>query len=323
MAKRDDFEDEGFLESLMKRNAEHIPVPPSMSRLLIGVAGLAVVATVVAVAWATWPSGKGRVDENALPVLKAEDKAYKIKPDDPGGMVVPNKDSTIFETLNVAEKKKPVENLLDEPETPVKKDDVFGADTTDNAAEKSAETADANDGQEDGPDSVDLANHKGAADADADDADTDAATADEPADEPEVAAAPAPVKPAETAPAVAATKAEPKMEAKMEAKTEPKKPVTETKPAVKADDKPQAKPASGSAFIQLAAVKSEADAKQKWAKLQSQYSALSGFALRVQKADLGAKGVFYRVQAGPASAADAQAACAKIKSQKGDCLLVK
>ena len=81
MAKRGDFEDEGFLESLMKRNAEHVPVPPSMSRLLIGVAGLAVVATIVAVTWATWPSGKGRVDENALPVLKTEDKAYKIKPD--------------------------------------------------------------------------------------------------------------------------------------------------------------------------------------------------------------------------------------------------
>ena len=296
MAKRGDFEDEGFLESLMKRNAEHVPVPPSMSRLLIGVAGLAVVATIVAITWATWPSGKGRVDENALPVLKAEDKAYKIKPDDPGGMIVPNKDSTIFETLNVAEKKKPVENLLDEPETPVKKDEVFGADT-------SADDAAADD-------AVDLADHRVKADED---------NADEVAEDAPVVEEKSAEEKAEPAPVA--------VETKVEEKTEPKKEEAEEKPVAKAEpkaeEKPQAKPASGSSYIQLAAVKSEAEAKQKWAKLQSQYPALSGFELRVQKADLGAKGIFYRVQAGPAATADAQAACAKIKNQKGDCLLVK
>jgi len=298
MAKRGDFEDEGFLESLMKRNAEHVPVPPSMSRLLIGVAGLAVVATIVAVTWATWPSGKGRVDENALPVLKTEDKAYKIKPDDPGGMIVPNKDSTIFETLNVAEKKKPVENLLDEPETPVKKDEVFGADV-------SADDAAADD-------AVDLADHN--VKTDEDDADVAPVVEEKAAEE-----KPAEEKPLEPPPPVS--------EKKVEEKVEPKKAIAEEKPIVKAEpkteEKPQAKPASGSSYIQLAAVKSEAEAKQKWAKLQSQYPALSGFNLRVQKADLGAKGIFYRVQAGPAATADAQAACTKIKSQKGDCLLVK
>lgn len=292
MAKRGDFEDEGFLESLMKRNAEHVPVPPSMSRLLIGVAGLAVVATIVAVTWATWPSGKGRVDENALPVLKAEDKAFKIKPDDPGGMVVPNKDSTIFETLNVAEKKKPVENLLDEPETPVKKDEVFGADAQ---ADDSA-----------AGDAVDLADHRVKADED---------NADEVAEDTPVVEEKAAEEKAEPAPAAVETKVEPKKAIAEE------KPIVKTEP--KTEEKPQAKPASGSSYIQLAAVKSEAEAKQKWKKLQSQYPALSGFNLRVQKADLGAKGIFYRVQAGPSSPADAQAACAKIKSQKGDCLLVK
>ena len=88
----------------------------------------------------------------------------------------------------------------------------------------------------------------------------------------------------------------------------------------KADVKPAAK---GNVYIQLASVKSEADAKTKWATLKSKYSSLSALSLKVQKADLGAKGTFYRVQAGPTSADNAASICSKIKAAKGDCLIAK
>lgn len=79
----------------------------------------------------------------------------------------------------------------------------------------------------------------------------------------------------------------------------------------------------GNVYIQLASVKTDADAKTKWAKLKSSYPVLQSLSLRVQKADLGAKGTFYRVQAGGLSSEAAVSTCAKVKASGGDCLVVK
>lgn len=88
--------------------------------------------------------------------------------------------------------------------------------------------------------------------------------------------------------------------------------------------KPKEKPvAKGNTYIQLASVKSDADAKTKWTQLKSKYASLKPLNLRVNRADLGAKGIFFRVQAGPMSADSATSICAKIKSAGGDCLVVK
>ena len=89
-------------------------------------------------------------------------------------------------------------------------------------------------------------------------------------------------------------------------------------------DKPKEKPvAKGNSYIQLASVKSDADAKAKWSQLKSKYNSLKSLNLRINRADLGAKGIFYRVQAGPMALADATSTCSKIKSAGGDCLVVK
>lgn len=240
-------------------------MPPSMAKLLMMVAGLAVVATISAVAFATWPGDKSRVDEDTLPIMRAEDSPFKIQPEEPGGMVVPNKDSTIFETLNEEPEEKTVENLLDEPEEPIKKEEVFAAD--DNEEDEIAQLV-------------------------------EEATAE-------------PVQEVKPTPVV--KKEEPKVEPKIEPKKE--EPKVEPKPALEMT--------SGKSYVQFAAVKSDADAKAKWSKLQSQYSVLKTLALRVQKADLGAKGTFYRVQAGPMSLDQAQSVCSKVKDSKGDCLVIK
>lgn len=85
-----------------------------------------------------------------------------------------------------------------------------------------------------------------------------------------------------------------------------------------------AAPASGGAYVvQLMALREEAGAKNAWAALQKKHpSVLGGQALDIERADLGDKGVFYRVRAaGYETKAAAQSACTSLKSAGQDCLV--
>jgi hypothetical protein len=79
--------------------------------------------------------------------------------------------------------------------------------------------------------------------------------------------------------------------------------------------------ASGNSYVQLASVKSTVGAAGEYKKLQAKYSSLSGVQYRTQEADLGAKGIFHRIQAGPMSKADATRICNEIKTKGGSCLV--
>ena len=83
--------------------------------------------------------------------------------------------------------------------------------------------------------------------------------------------------------------------------------------------------AAGSYRLQLGALKTEEAAKTEWLKLQRQNSDLLGkLSLSVSRVDLGAKGTYYRIQAGPiADEARAAQDCAALKSRKIACILVK
>lgn len=114
-----------------------------------------------------------------------------------------------------------------------------------------------------------------------------ASTAPEPASapEPEVAAAPAPAAPAPVAAAA---------------------------------------PASGGAFVvQIMALREEAEVRGAWAALQKKHSSvLGGQALDVERADLGDRGIFYRVRAvGYETRAAAISACEKLKAAGQDCMV--
>jgi TPR repeat protein len=101
--------------------------------------------------------------------------------------------------------------------------------------------------------------------------------------------------------------------------------------ALAAQPAPPAPPVSGKLGemipgirIQLAAVKSPDEASREWSRLQKTLGdALAGLNLTVESVDLGSKGIFHRVQAGPfADKAAAGAKCAAIKAMKQDCLVV-
>ena len=90
--------------------------------------------------------------------------------------------------------------------------------------------------------------------------------------------------------------------------------------AAPANDAPTA---AGNYRVQLAALKTEADANSAWKRLAAKYpDVLGSLAPHLEKADLGAKGIYYRVQAGPFT--DKNAArdiCTKLKAVGQQCLV--
>lgn len=262
MAKKDNFdEDEGFFDSLMKKRRESVPMPKSMSRLLKIIIGTGFIIVFSLIIWAAWPDSQGNSDES-VPIVRADTSAYKVEPEDRGGMPIPNKDSTIFEAMERhSEPEKKVESLLEDTEQPLKKEEIF-------VEEKGVEQS-----------VVEIVEEK-----------------------------PVIVETKPISPVIEEKKVDVIATLKKDAGT----------------DKPKEKAvAKGNTYIQLASVKSDADAKAKWTQLKSKYASLQSLNLRVNRVDLGAKGIFFRVQAGPMSADSAASTCAKVKSAGGDCLVVK
>jgi cell division septation protein DedD len=81
--------------------------------------------------------------------------------------------------------------------------------------------------------------------------------------------------------------------------------------------------AAGDYFVQLASVKSDQSAHTEWARLKKAHSELfDDLTLDVQRADLGDRGIFYRIRVGPfPNRATAQDMCAQIKAAKLACLV--
>jgi len=75
--------------------------------------------------------------------------------------------------------------------------------------------------------------------------------------------------------------------------------------------------------VQVASVKSEDIAKSTWARLQAAHGdVLANLRMQPTRVDLGDKGVWYRVQAGPLDEKQAQSVCGTLKGRKTDCVVV-
>lgn len=86
-----------------------------------------------------------------------------------------------------------------------------------------------------------------------------------------------------------------------------------------------AAPVAGSgAFVQLSSQRSEGEAQAAFRSLQSKYpSVLGNRSLTVHRADLGAKGTYYRAMVGPLASADAVELCSSLKAAGGSCIIQK
>ncbi len=81
----------------------------------------------------------------------------------------------------------------------------------------------------------------------------------------------------------------------------------------------------GAYVVQISALRDESSARTAWRLLEKRFPAvLGGHALDIERADLGQKGIWYRVRAaGYETKATAASACAKLKAGGQDCMVKK
>ena len=123
---------------------------------------------------------------------------------------------------------------------------------------------------------------------------------------------PTPPPPGATTPATASTPAT----------TDVKPGTTETGPSIASLIDNISGP-TGGWRVQVASVKNEDVAKSTWARLQSAHGdVMASLRMQAVRVDLGDKGVWYRVQAGPLDEKQAQSVCSTLKTRKTDCVAV-
>ena len=96
-------------------------------------------------------------------------------------------------------------------------------------------------------------------------------------------------------------------------------------PPTRLDSPPTSGAASGGYVVQISSQKSDAEAQASIRSLQAKYPhLLNGQQPTVRRADLGAKGVFYRAVIGPfASSSEANSLCSGLKAAGGQCIVQK
>jgi hypothetical protein len=237
--------------------------------------------------WYAYDRGRhnGVAGDGAVPLIHADPGAAKVKPDQPGGASVPDQDKLVYNPSQPGAK---VERLLPPPEQPLARP-LAPPPSADVSAPLPVEVV--------GPTAAPKAappSPAGAALPPPSAGGMLTATSSTPLPPP-IALAPAPAAPA--------------------------KPV---QPAAAPAAKPGAA-AAGSFRVQIAATRDEASAKSEWERLKTAHADLLGaLSPTVVKADLGDKGVFYRVQAGPvADHEQAEKLCGALKPFAIACIIVK
>jgi hypothetical protein len=225
------------------------------------------------------------------PLIRAEEQPIKVSPESPGGMEVPNRDIMIYGRLQHEKLggKPPVERLLPEPERPLP------PPAPSSPAQESPHAA-----RPDAPTERDSGLTMPAPEGD-----TIAPAVPSPAPVPPSAGG-APSLPS-SPPGKAATLAQPKL------------------PVVPGTADKASKPAAGSFQLQLFSARSPEDAKAAWTKLKARNGDLLGaLSPVVARANLGERGTFYRLRAGPVeSEARAQAICDALSDRGASCIIIR
>lgn len=283
--------------------------PRSGSRLktwaTIGVAVLAIGGLVAF--GLRFMGGKG-AGGNGIPVIKADERPIKVRPDDRGGMQVPNQDKLIYGRLEAGEAGARVERLLPGPEAP----QVPPKAPSDSAMVK----------PNNGPESLTGVQVR------------------PPLDLPPVAVqTPAPiVEPPPVAPSAQALPAKPPLPAPAPvAKVLPPAPAPAPKVTVPAPPPPPPAPApapvapakavpaiGGDWLIQLGALRSAPDAEKEWGRIQRANSdILSGLKPDIVRVELPEKGTYWRVRGGPLSENGAKQLCNELKNRNQGCIVAR
>lgn len=253
--------------------------------------------------WFAYEQGVRKGMETGFPVVRADDGPVKIRPDDPGGLEVPHQDKRIYERMAGGEA--PVEDearLRPEPERPVAREALIASSAT--GAVGGGNAAGGTTAAPVPPPPQAVASASGSAPA----APAKAAKTSASGPPPAKAAPPPPSSPGKTA----------------EAKVKPA-----PRPAVAPPPREAVASRTGAnrppPRVQLGSYRSAADAERAWKRLSTREKPILGaVGPFVARADLGDRGVFYRLQAGPFESVEAaRAACARLKQRKLGCLVVR
>lgn len=259
----------------------------SLIVLLLAVAGF------LSLAWYAYQTGSDHRVDGEVVVIEADDQPIKEIPQDRGGEEFPHQDKTIYRVLSPEQRDQEDVQVMPEPEEP----DMPRA----KPQQPKAEAADRKVAQiiQKAVEETqrDVARHK----------DRERPAADAPAKQP------APPEP----------KAEVKPQPRPQPRSEPK-----PKPAPQpAPPKPAEEPAEtlSGVLVQLGAFRSHADAQAHWEKLQRQHPAIvGGLQHTIIRADLGDKGIYYRLRAGSfRSETIAEATCTQLAKRQLGCFVVK
>jgi cell division septation protein DedD len=221
---------------------------------------------------------------NAPPLIEADGSPLKVAPDDPGGMEIPNTDKLIYDRMNGGNPAEPgVEQLLPRAEEPMTVEERTPA--------AKPEPVDPMPVQ---PPALDIVPDPEALAASEGQADTEGADG-----------VPVPVAPVTRGAAVLPPPT-----------VLPPVAVPETPPAVQPS-------ANGRFVIQIAAFRDQVQAAAGFARLRTAYPDLvSELVPDVERADLGERGVYYRLRIGAFETKDAAAAlCTRLKGRGQDCIV--
>ena len=232
--------------------------------------------------------------DGPVPVIKADTRPMKMAPEKPGGMDVPHQDKEIYARID-RQAPQPqgqgaprVERLLPPPESPMPRP------RPPEAPAPLAPEIPAAPNLEPPPNAVEVTQPPPPAPP-----------------RPGPAPAPAPTKQAAPAPAPAPQQ----QAAAPRAATPAPQPPASTAPA-----------AGGVRYrIQLAALRTSEDATREWEKMRRAHMDVLGpLTLSVVRADLGDRGTFYRIQAGPvADEGAARDLCRRLAEKKVGCIVVR
>ncbi len=306
---------------------------------------LAVLAGALIVAFVAWDI-VGRAfstapDGSGVPVIRREEKAVKVRPEEPGGMEVPDQDKLIYDRIAGGETEEPVERFLPPPEEPemppvVAEEKAEVADGSveailsaeaRNAAPSEPETP----GESDAPDTSEDDETRRPSPAARlqrrtvrDESENTRSSEEAVEKQEKKKAAPEPV---ETALPSGQAEPSPVDDSGAESPTPPQKTESEKEPSEPEQEKTkEAKPADsdGPWQIQLLAARKKPAARSAWERLVKKYEALEGLSPVVVRADLGEKGTFYRLRAsGFETRAEAAKVCARLKEAGQGCLAVR
>lgn len=101
-------------QELRRKSEEKDRVFPSFLVLLFVVVGFG------AIIWLSYPDSSADINRDNLPIIRADSGNYKEKPKDQGGIDVLHRDSTVFAPLEIVDKSTP-ENILPDTEEPVER----------------------------------------------------------------------------------------------------------------------------------------------------------------------------------------------------------